>query len=159
QIAALESTPEAARRTLDVALATDAGVRQAGLQLQGLVARFDRLETQVDRLSNRQEMSIDLQQEMLAWQRLSVGLMLTFYGEKTAEPVAREQFRSALAALGEGRLTDARPALAALAEALPASGAVQAALGVVQAEENNLPAAQATLAAASRLNPADKCLQ
>ena len=145
QLAALDGLPDAARRIMDVALANDVKLRDAGNQLQTLVAGFDRLELQLGDLANRQEMAIDQQHEMLTWQRLSVGLMLTFYSENARDPRRREQFRAALAAFGAGRLNDAHPALTALAAEMPSSAAVHGALGVVQATELDLPAAQASL--------------
>jgi formylglycine-generating enzyme required for sulfatase activity len=163
QLAALQGEPEKARRILDTALANQAKLREVGKQLATIVAGFDRLEAKMDagfdRLAGRQDLSIDMQHEMLVMQRLSIGLMLTMYGENVTDPERRARFRSALAALGEGRVAAAYPAFTALVQELPQSSAAQGALGVAQALRNDLPAAQASLMRATRLNPANPALQ
>ena len=159
QIAGQVGRPDEARRILDEALANNARLREVGEQLQIMAAGFDRLEVQMDRVAGRQELSLDMQQQMLELQRLSIGLMLTMYGENGNTPELREQFRSALAALGAGRVAAAYPALTALVKVLPASSAVQGAFGVLQAVDNDLPGAQVSLARATRLNPTNPALQ
>jgi hypothetical protein len=152
QLAQLEQVPDIARKMLDSALATDERCRQAGHRLEDLARRFDRLEEQNRQLLHVQGYQTNLLEELLPLMR-RVGGVMDFVEELYAAGLGFAEFRSRLhafqdgaAALGRGRVVEAKPLLLELAQAQPRSGATATALAAAQVAAQDPAAAEKSLA-------------
>jgi formylglycine-generating enzyme required for sulfatase activity len=154
KLARLEQTPDIAREILDLALATDDACRKSARMLEQCVSRFDRVARQQDRLVAGMEEARPLIQRMAG--------VSDYIDELKAAGCTPQRFgrlfdlfEKALSAFAAQRFGEAERLLSQADAEQPNCGAVAVALAATQTAGHQFIRAEATLARAVRLRPAD----
>jgi tetratricopeptide (TPR) repeat protein len=152
---------EKAKKTIELALATDIHCRTALHRLEELARRFDRLEEQNRKLLEGQGYTASMLKEMLLLVRRLTGVAdfledLRATGAQIADfRVQFHQFQEAVHAFNAGQFAAAGDVFREITQAQPRSGSAATALATAQVAGREIDAAVQTLDEAVRLRPDD----